>query len=147
MTSPNQTPTTPREPEIELLGRIAGRFLWLVRRVLWLGGAAALAHGCWRSSTDSGWDLGQPSSLATLPAATGVVWICLGAPLVVRVDWLFGRGRLPALAAGAGLWFGACLLPREQEFGYVLRCFASLVACLTLLVWRTLWQLTRAGLR
>ena len=147
MTSLNQPPPTPREPEIELLGRIAGRFLWFVRRVLWLGGAAAIAHGCWRSSTDSGWDLDQPSTLATLPAATGVVWICLGAPLVVRVDWLFGRARHAALATGASLWFGACLLPREQEYGYVLRFFASLVACLTLLVWRTLWRLTRVGSR
>lgn len=146
MTSPTETPT-PREPEIELLGSIARRFLWLVRRVLWLGGCVAIAHGLWRSSTASGWRLDTPSSLLTLPAATGVVWICLGAPLVSRIDWWFGRARYRALAVAALLWFGACLLPGEMEYGYVLRFFASLVACLTLLVWRTLWRLTRAGAR
>jgi hypothetical protein len=61
----------------------------------------------------------------------------------VRVDWLFGRGRWIALAVGALLWFAAALLPGEREYGFVLRMFASLVACLTLLVWRTLWRLTQ----
>jgi hypothetical protein len=44
----------PPEPEIELLGRVAGRFLWLVRRALWLAGAVALAYGAWRSGHDAG---------------------------------------------------------------------------------------------
>jgi hypothetical protein len=62
---------------------------------------------------------------------------------VVRTDWLFGRGRWWALGLGASLCFGAVLLPGDHAYGWVLRFFASLIACATLLVWRTVWGLTR----
>ncbi|MBK8097573.1 MAG: hypothetical protein IPK26_10720 [Planctomycetes bacterium] len=84
-------PPPPREPEIELLGRIARRFLWLVRRVLWLAGVAAIAHDIWRSGVNSGWSLVAPASLVSWPAATGIAWLCLGTPLFVRI----GRSLSP----------------------------------------------------
>lgn len=144
VTSPTE-PAPPREPEIEALARIARTALWLVRRVFWVAGAVAVGHGVWRSGVDGGWSFVAPYALATLPAATGIVWLCLGLPLLVRTGWLFGRGRWPALGLGAALWFGACLLPMDHTYGFVLRLFASLVACLSLLVWRTLWRLTAAA--
>ncbi len=118
----------PREPEIEALGRIARRAIRTIRTVLWLGGAVAVGFGLYQA-------LGQPAAAVS---ARGFVWTCVGLPLLAPVPWLFGRGRWPALAAGALLWFGPSLLPDDPEYGFVLRFFASLVACLTLLVWRTL---------
>jgi hypothetical protein len=139
MTSP------PHEPEIELLGRIASRALWTIRRVLWLAGAVAIGFGVWISGRDAHWTFAAPYSLLSVPAATGVVWISVGLPLLCRVDWLFGRGRWRALLLGVSLWFGASAMPGDRDYGWILRIFASLVACLTLLVWRTLWRLTRTA--
>lgn len=132
-------PAPPREPEIELLATIARRGLRTLRAAFWLAGAAAIGFGCWRSATPPIDDAGLAGAA---PNALGVVWLCAGLPLVARADWLFGRGRWPALAGGALLWFGAILLPHDHRYGFVLRAFASLVACLSLLVWRTLWRLT-----
>lgn len=127
----------PREPEIEALGRVARRALWLIRRVLWIAGAVAVGYGLWR-----GWTRGDLTGAVPQPSASGVVWLCVGLPLLARIGWLFGRGRWLALGVGGLLWFGASLLPDDPDYGYVLRFFASLIACLTLLVWRTLWSLT-----
>jgi len=129
----------PREPEIEVLGRIARGGLWVVRRVFWLAGVAAIAFGVWRTFTAP---IDAAGVVGTTPNALGIVWICAGLPAVLRVDWLIGRGRWRALTLGAVLWFGAALLPHDHDFGFLLRVFASLVACLSLLVWRTLWRLT-----
>lgn len=145
MPTPPPADLPPHEPEIEALARVARGGLWLVRRVFWLGGAVAVGYGAFRSGADAHWTFYAPHSLATPPAATGVTWLCVGLPLLAKADWLFGRGRLVALALGGVLWFGAALLPEERDYGFVLRLFASLVACLSLLVWRTLWRLTTPG--
>jgi hypothetical protein len=128
MTAPD--PTTPREPEIELLGRIARHVLWGLRRVLWLVGATAVGfgvHSCVWLGT---------------PVFVWFVWFAGGLPLLAPIDWILGRGRLVALSVGAFLWFLPSLLAGDQDHGWVLRVFASLVAVATLLVWRTLWRLT-----
>lgn len=52
---------------------------------------------------------------------------------------------MPALVAAAALWFSASLLPDDVEYGYLLRVFGSVMACLVLLVWRTLWGLTASS--
>lgn len=140
MHGPNDPP--PREPEIELLGGIARRGLRVLRCVLWVAGAVGVAFGVW--CTWSGADAKAPDT--RLPAL-GFVWICAGWPPLLRVDWLFGRGRWIALIAGALLWFGPSLLAADPEYGFVLRMFATLIACVTLLVWRTLWRLTVSATR
>lgn len=132
-------PDLPREPEIELLATVARRGLWTLRAAFWLAGAIAILFGLWRSATPPVDEAGHAGSA---PNALGVVWLCAGLPLVARTEWLFGRGRWPALAGCALLWFGAIPLPHDHRYGFVLRAFASLVACLSLLVWRTLWRLT-----
>jgi hypothetical protein len=134
-----------REPEIELLGRIAGRALWILRGVLWLAGAGAVGFGIWTMVAGE-----APAPAAgSLPKgpALGFVWVCAGLPAMCPVDWLFGRGRWLALGAAALAWFVPSLLASDAEYGFVLRMFATLVPCLTLLVWRTLWSLTRRGAR
>lgn len=125
-------PTTPREPEIELLGRIAARAIRILRRVLWLAGAAAVGYGLWRFLTQS-------------ERAGGFVWICVGLPLLLPIGWTFGRGRWRMLAVAAALVWGPSLLPDDRDHGWILRCFAVLIPCLTLLVWRTVWRLTKAA--
>jgi hypothetical protein len=125
-------PTPPREPEIELLGRIAARAIWVLRRALWLGGVAAVGYGLWRICTQ-------------VEHAAGFVWICVGLPLLLPVGWTFGRGRACMLTVAAALIWGPSLLPDDQDHAWILRFFAALIPCLTLLVWRTVWRLTRAG--
>lgn len=136
---PPDAPLSPREPEIELLTRIARRGLWTLRRVFWLAGAVAIGYGLWRSATPP---VDAAGNAGSAPNALGIAWVCVGLPAIARVDWLFGRGRGLALGGGALLWFGAALLPHDHRYGFVLRMFASLVGCLSLLVWRTLWRLT-----
>jgi hypothetical protein len=77
--------------------------------------------------------------------APHVLWLCIGLPLVVRTDWLFGRGRGPMLAVGVVLWVAPVWLPGDHEWGAVVRAFATFVACSSLLVWRTLFGLTRGA--
>ena len=101
--SASTPPASPREPEIEVLARLVRGGLWCLRRALWIAGAVAIGHGlmgCWDSSTLS---------------APPIVWLCVGVPLVCRVDWLFGRGRWWALATGVLSWFGAALLPADHQ--------------------------------
>lgn len=125
------SPASPREPEIEFLGTLARRFLVLLRAVFFVAGIAAIAFGIHALATAAGADV------------NGIVWLCAGMPLVLPVSWLFGRGRWLALAASAILWFGPALLAADHPHGWVLRLFATGVACATMFVWRTLWQLTR----
>ena len=140
----------PHEPEIEALGRVAHGFLWLVRRVLWLAGLCGVGVGlchCWLEEGAYGlwrWLHGEGAGLTfrTMPSAHGAVWLCLGFPALLPVDWTFGRGRWLVLAISAVLWFGAMTLPDDHRYGYVLRIVATFVVAATLLVWRTLWRLT-----
>ncbi len=111
------------------MARLARRFLWLLRRALWIAGAVAVGYGCWRCFN--------------APIATAVVWWCVGLPLLPPTGWLFGRGRWPALGLGVVLWFAASLLPGDHAYGFLLRVFGSFIACSSLLVWRTLWNLTK----
>lgn len=143
--APNATP--PHEPEIEALGRAAHGFVWLLRRAFWLGGLGGVGYGLWRCWADegAGWTWVAPYHLMTIPSAKGVVWLCLGFPALLPVDWTFGRGRWILLAISAALWFGAMTLPDDHRYGFVLRITATFVVAATLLVWRTLWRLTSSA--
>ena len=136
----------PREPEIELLGRIARRGLWVLRRVLWIAGVVAIVYGVTMIVAPADASAADPEPLPKGPAL-GFVWVCAGWPVLVHVDWLFGRGRWIALGIAALLWAAPSLLVSDPEYGFILRFFATLVPCLTLLVWRTLWRLTAPSTR
>src|SRR5262245_29847136 len=75
----------PREPEIELLGRIARRALWVLRRVLWIGGAVAIGYGIRMMVVADDAPAPAPDA-GELPKgpALGFVWICAGLPALVR---------------------------------------------------------------
>jgi hypothetical protein len=140
------TPAEPREPEIEFLGKVARIGLAAIRVVFWVAGAGALVIGVVRIVIpeplflfDAG-PLNEPSRIAQ-----HVVWLCPGLLLVTPVEWTFGRGRWPMLAASALLWLVPIWLPGEADYGFVLRMFGTLIAFLTLAVWRTLWRLTDRG--
>ncbi|MGC6486835.1 MAG: hypothetical protein ACON4Z_04260 [Planctomycetota bacterium] len=138
----------PREPEIELLGKLARAGLLLVRLAFLCAGAASLAYGLKKSLTvGDGWDWQQFAWRST-PSAAGALWVTLGLPLALPADFLLRRGRTQTglLVATALLWFGPTVLPDDSDYGYVLRLFATLVAFLCLAVWRTLWRLTGTGL-
>ncbi|MCA8976313.1 MAG: hypothetical protein KDC98_16460 [Planctomycetes bacterium] len=134
----------PREPEIETLGRVVRVALWTLRRIAWLGGAAAVAWAVFLfvSAPDEPYaapGVGGPHELVGM----GIAWLCLGIPLLSRADWLFGRGRWLMFAGGAVLWFVPGFLLDEHELMFLLRVFASLVAIAVLAVWRTLYALTK----
>ena len=46
----------------------------------------------------------------------------------------------------AALGIAPIALSDDSDYGYILRLFATLVAFLCLVVWRTLWRLTSTGL-
>lgn len=137
-------PEPPREPEIEFLGKLARAFLLVARLALGVAGAASLAYGLKKTWTDGdGWAMDQWAFRA-MPSAAGFVWITLGLPLVLPANTLLNRGRPQAalLATAVALWFGPMALPDDSDYGFVLRMFATLVAFLSLVMWRTLWRLT-----
>jgi hypothetical protein len=135
-------PGAPREPEIELLARIARRGLIAARCVLFVAGLGAIAFAVIAAGGHAATAPGAEDSAAAR-VAHHAVWVCAGLPLLLRTDWLLGRGRLPMLGVGIVLWFGPAAVDGDHEYGFVLRMFASLVACATLLVWRTVFALTR----
>ena len=149
MTSPAEEPDlNPREPEIELLGKLARGGLFAVRLAFLCAGAASLAYGLKKSLTaGDGWDW-QQFAWRSAPSAAGALWVTLGLPLVLPADCLLRRGRAQTalLLTTALLWFGPMALGDDSDYGYVLRLFATLVAFLCLVVWRTLWRLTGTGL-
>lgn len=139
-------PLPPREPEIEALGRIARRGLWLARIVLWLGGLASATLGVLRMvAPELGPDIGlaPPNELpgGGHAIAPEFVWFCPALVLLLPVEWTFFRGRWIVLGLSALLWIVPIWLPGDHEYGYVLRVFGTLIAFLTMLVWRTLWGL------
>ena len=141
MSSPPE-PTVPREPEIEALGRIARGGLWAVRMVFLLAGLGFTAYGAaelLRGRT--GLSEVTPGTMVT-DHHIDVVWLCLGLPLLPPVDWTFGRGRWLVLAVLAVLVATPVLLGGDDDYGFVIRAFAGLVALASLAVWRTLWKLT-----
>lgn len=131
----NPVAPPPHEPEIELLGRVARRFLRVLRAVFFAAGMVAIVVGVRFLCDDT------PADAEPI-AWFGLVWICAGLPLLLRADWILGRRGWIAALAGAMLWIGPALLPQDHEFGWLIRFFASLVACAVLFVWRTLWRLT-----
>jgi hypothetical protein len=146
--SEEQGEAAPREPEIELLGKLARGFLFAARAALAAAGVASLAFGLVKSLTDgASW---QPGELVwrAEPSAAGAVWVTLGLPLVLPAATLLrrGGGQVALLLASAALWFGPSSLEDDSDYGYILRIFATLVSFLCLVVWRTLWRLTGTGL-
>ena len=140
------SPVVPREPEIEFLGRLASRVLALLRVLLFVAGLVAIAAACYLTANPPAATTqheGIPSLQQRI--AHNLVWVCVGLPLVLPSRWLFGAGRWQALAIGLLLWFGPMLLDGDHEYGFLIRMFASFVACVTLLVLRTLRTLTADG--
>jgi hypothetical protein len=141
MASPPE-PTTPREPEIEALGRLARRFLWCVRGVFLLAGLGFTGFGLMQLlSGRTGLSEVTPGAMVT-DHHIDVVWLCLGLPMLPAVDWTFGRGRWLVLAVLAVLVVTPVLLGGDDDYGYIIRAFAGMVALASLAVWRTLWKLT-----
>ena len=140
--------TNPREPEIELLGKLARGFLLAARGVFFLAGVTAIIYGSKRALIQGGGWEWPGFAWRAMPSASGAVWAALGLPLVLRADAVLNRGRtqFALIIASAMLWFGPILLQDDSAYGYILRLFATFVAFLCLAVWRTLWRLTGAGL-
>jgi len=139
--APAPTPT-PREPEIEALGRLAHGFLAFARGVFVLAGLGFVGFGLTQLLTGrTGLSEVTPGKLVT-DHHIDVVWLCLGLPMLPPVDWTFGRGRWLVLAVLAALVVTPMLLGGDDDYGFVIRAFAGLVALASLAVWRTLWKLT-----
>ncbi|MFK7742690.1 MAG: hypothetical protein AB8H80_20425 [Planctomycetota bacterium] len=144
----SELPLTPREPEIEFLAKFARLGLRILRVVLWLAGVAAIAYGALRLAlpeADLGLGLRISDATGELLIAPEFVWFCAGLLLVLPVRWTLGRGAWLIYGISTLLWFVPIALPGEQEYGFILRMFASLAATLSLLVWRTLWRLGEAS--
>lgn len=139
------SPPAPHEPEVELLAAAARRFLWLLRRVFWVAGAVAIGFGLLARHQDGQLYFTGIAGLGTVPEPLGFVWIGAGLPLVLSVRWTLGRRWWLPLPFFVALWFLPALADDDPDHGYILRLFATLVAYLVLLVWRTLWRLTREG--
>lgn len=145
---PNVAP--PREPEIEFLAKVVRFALLALRFAAGTAGVVAIAFGV---ATITGVRAVNPyvpaspndGSISGPVTATApdVVWLCIGIPLVLPIAFTFGRGRWPLLALGALLWFGPMALDGDHPWGWLIRVFASLVACSVLFVWKTLWSLTQ----
>ena len=54
--------------------------------------------------------------------------------------------QVALLSVSLALWFLPVALGDDSDYGYILRIFATLVAFLSLAVWRTLWRLGDTGL-
>ena len=128
-------PTAPHEPEIQTLRRIARVGLMAIRLLFWLIGAMALYTG-----------LFGPPEWTRLDWQTThlLVFACAGLPLVLPSATWLGRRWWLALLVGCLLWFLPMLRDSDHRYGFILRFFATLVACATIVVWRTLWRLTAA---
>lgn len=148
MTEPeaDDTPETPREPEIELLGKLARGGLFVIRMAFLAAGLAALGYGLKKTlTTGDGWAW-QELVLRDAPSAAGFVWMTVGLPLALPANMLLNRGlpQFALLLTSVGMWFGPMALGDDSDYGYILRMFATLVSFLCLVVWRTLWRLTDA---
>lgn len=134
----------PREPEIEFLGKVVRIGLWTLRGFFWLAGLAALAGSTYLVANPESL-VSEPGPVAPLAerVVDGLTWWCLGVPLLLPSRWLVGRARWPMLLAGLALWLGPMFVDGDHRYGFVIRFFASLVAVSVLLVWRTVFSLTR----
>lgn len=123
----------PHEPEIEVLRRIARGGLVAIRSVFWVAGALGVWSGVFGPPASTGLDWQQPEVF---------VFACAGAPLVVPTAWWLGRGRWFALAVGVAMATVPVLHAGDHRYGTVLRAFALLTSCMSMVVWRALWRLT-----
>jgi len=128
-----RAPLPPPEPEIELLRRLARAGLTVLRVAFWLAGAMMLYTGLFGPPAWTG---------LQWPAERAFVFACAGVPLVLPCEWWLGRGRWPALTLGMLLWFAPMLRDGDIRYGFLLRLFATMVACASIVVWRTLWRLS-----
>lgn len=143
--APPQPPfIVPREPEIEFLGKVVRIGLWALRGFFWLAGLAALVGSVFLVTSPEA-QMSEPGPVPPVGEriADSLTWWCLGVPLLLPSGWLVGRGRWPMLFAGLALWFGPMLVDGDHRYGFVIRFFASLVAVSVLLVWRTVFSLTK----
>ena len=141
---------TPREPEIEFLGKVVQFALLAFRAATVTAGALALAYGVYGIANPQMVEIWGIVGITPGPIGTGLepiapyfVWLCVGIPPLLPTGWLFGRGRWPMLLVGLALWLGPHALDGDSEYGYLIRFFASLVAVSVLLVWRTVFALTK----
>jgi hypothetical protein len=142
-------PPPPREPEIEFMGRVAHEALRLIRGAFWVGGVTALVYGYEQYATPSQNPTVVGMSNEVMPSALGTIWFTLGLPLVLPTCWLL-KQRWACISMAVLyplMWFVPMSLPDDSPYGFILRCFTTLVAFSTLLVWRTLWQLTNPNPR
>ena len=149
MTEPPADPDlNPREPEIEFLGKIARGALFCGRVVLFVAGVVAILYGLKRTlTTGTSWPPGGYEWRDSL-SASGAVWLTLGLPLALPADVMLRRSmrQVALLGVSVALWFLPITLGDDSDYGYILRIFATLVAFLSLAVWRTLWRLGDTGL-
>lgn len=114
--------------------RIATAGLVVIRALFWLAGAFAVWSGVFGPPDWTKLDWQQPEVF---------VFACAGAPLVVPSTWWLGRRRWVALAIGLVMIAAPTLHADDHRYGAVLRAFALLTGCLSMVVWRALWRLTR----
>lgn len=151
MNAPAADPKLPHEPEIEVLARLARMALLGIRFALWTAGAVAIGYSVCMvlspaAAAPPDYDTATPAAPGVLePRTTYLVWLCAGLPLVARAQWLFSRRWWLALAVGAVAWFAPSLADADHDYAWGIRMFASLVAFVTLVVWRVLWSLTQTG--
>jgi hypothetical protein len=107
-------------------------------------GIGAIAGAAWQAWQ---WETLMSENAPAPPIAERIahsmVFVCFGLSLLVPVRWLSRARVLPLLVAGAVLWFAPCLLPGDHPYGFLLRMFATSVGIVALLLWRTLFDLTR----
>ncbi|MFT4844208.1 MAG: hypothetical protein ACI8UD_003542 [Planctomycetota bacterium] len=141
-------PTQPREPEIEFMGKVAHEALRLIRGAFWVGGVAAIVYGYGQFVSSYEAPPADPSS-AVYPSALGTIWFTLGLPLMLPTCWLLKKrwAGISMAIVYPLMWFVPMSLPDDSPYGFILRLFTTTVAFSTLLVWRTLWQLTNPNPR
>jgi len=143
--------TTTREPEIEFLGKVVRFGLVAFRAATVTAGAVSVVYallGIFAPAQVTVWmpTLDEATATATEPIAPSFVWLCVGIPPLLPTGWLFGRGRWLMLAVGLALWGGPHWLEGDAEYGYLIRFFATLVALSVLVVWKTIFALTKSTL-
>lgn len=129
-------PSSPHEPEIEFLAKLARGGLTALRWVMYAAGIAALVVTVLRTATP-----GDEAFSTRL--AHNLVWTAAGLPLLLPDGWTFGRGRWVVLAVLACIWFLPMLAAGDHSYGWVLRFAGTFCGTMTIFVWRTLASLSR----